>query len=482
MGVAPENTDRQPSGTPGAEAASLLTQSQGGMRAQQLIDSRLTTLHADVAVRAAQRFEELHPLPDQKVTEAIKNCIRCLTDLSQDNALTRDPVAIEECLVPFLGASQCPSSASKLPTKIQKALQLGATLTVRSRKIEILLEGLALVTEHPGLDKVTKGASRVLTEVRELINSGTLPAAKAAQRHLDKNRVVLAGTASGLLAMLDDTKPERREALRKAYIDQSFDKEDTNYRSSLEHKALKLLSLVQGRHEHPDNRPAQVKIARRLLSLGSEKVEQNLRNLTPTLLLEEGDVSELKEIFEEARVSESQSESAEGDPSEPVVQGPTKRSLKQNAASRRASDIRPSRSKEGEETYSPPPALEDAATIAFKRSILEELGIKDADLRTSISNELRLEGLEFICTAFSVLPEGVARAILGVNPNLISPSSGENLLTFTSDLQEFLRGAYDLGGYTIFNPMTSPQNFASPSRLKRTKAMATVLRRASRRV
>jgi hypothetical protein len=123
MGVNPEDTVRQVSGASEAQPSAPLMQSQGGLRAQQLIDSRVTTLHADVAARAAQRFEELHPLPDHQVTEAIKNCILCLTYLSQDNALTKNPVAIEVSLATLPSANRGPSSAPKLPRRIQKNLQ-----------------------------------------------------------------------------------------------------------------------------------------------------------------------------------------------------------------------------------------------------------------------------------------------------------------------------------------------------------------------
>jgi len=478
MGVNPEDTVRQLSGAPEVQPAAPLTLSQGGLRAQQLIDSRVTTLHADVAARAAQRFEELHPLPDHKVTEAIKNCILCLTYLSQDNALTKNPVAIEVSLATLPSDNRGPSSAPKLPRRIQKNLQLGATLAVRSQEIGILLEGLALVAEHPGIDKVTKGASKVLAEVRNLIKSGTVSGARDAQTKLDKSIQILTSTVAGLRGILDDTKPERRQALRKSYIDQTVDEEDANYRSSLEHKALKLLSLVQERHEQGDNRPALLRMARKLKSVGCDEVQQTLRDLTPTLLLEEGDLNEIQEIFDAANAPES----AKEDPSEPVEQGPTKRSLKQNAVARKTLHVKTSRSTEATDTYMAQPAPEDAETIAYKDHLLAELGVNNPDLRASISNELSLEGVENICAAFSVLPEGVARAILAVNPHLVSPRSGENLLTFTSDLQEFLRGAYDLDEYPIFNPIASPHNFANHSRLKRTKGTATALRRASRNV
>jgi hypothetical protein len=124
--------------------------------------------------------------------------------------------------------------------------------------------------------------------------------ARDAQTKLDKSIQILTSTVAGLHGILDDTKPERRQALRKSYIDQTVVEEDTNYRSSLEYKALRLLSLVQERHEHRDNRPAQIRIARKLLSVGCDNVQQTLRGLTPTLLLEEGDLNEIQEIFDTA--------------------------------------------------------------------------------------------------------------------------------------------------------------------------------------
>lgn len=229
-------------------------------------------------------------------------------------------------------------------------------------------------------------------------------------------------------------------------------KAQREYSESTESRALKLLSLVQGRERtssectHDEKR-----IARHLGHLGCDGMLRLLKDIGPEILVSSEDEEAIRAVFHE--ILADQITTAKQPPQSSVLQPDQRETCAMPSA-------------ESDQTL--PPSPED---LEFMRTCLTELGVQDASVLDETIKHLSLEGLTDLVECFDGISLDVSKAILGVNPCLIDSEFRGSLPRFTEDLRRLLQdGRVNRSHYPVFDPLTNPDFFSNPEVLKRTTA------------
>jgi hypothetical protein len=467
MSTNPDTSTHQSNNTPRDTTIRKVTTSTEGLTAAEFLQRRIQARESDVASRAALKFDERSPIPPEGALQAASTCGACLIAIATPNALS-SLQAIRFFTVDVSLKGQNATVAQ--PKEVMKDLSLKATQALVGRNITILLAALTCLEKDLPYEAAIGKAQDILTQALKLIEGPADTAIPAIQQHLDSKRTGLNNAAHALGKLVEYCSPEAREARRDAALKRATDEDLSDYRHSTEYRALKLLALVQdSSREESTVKRQKLELAKKLLPVGIDTVVSNLRALTPDLALTEKDIDTVKALVDEASKL-------------PVKERPTPTPQR----SRYTTRVESSPSKEEAVTSSNSPTEaqpvqpEDQDTQEYKLLLLEELGIKDQKKREGLCEDLSYEGVMNAVRAFEGIPTEATQRILEVNPDLISPTGEINLPSFVADLKQFLDKSYDLLNLPTFDPARSPNNFASPSALKRTKRAAEVVRTASR--
>jgi hypothetical protein len=455
MGTTPEHYKHQTtSSTPAVET----------IGARELLTRQLKAREADVAAQAAQLFDERNPVHEESSVIAFARTIACLNSLTEERVLSKPIGARGNTQLRDYVPTRNHAVAKRLPKNVDSIITLKLTVGVRSNELRILLGGLTLVGREYGCEDKVRAIRVALADVLNQLTDPSPREVNNAQKHLESMRSTIHSTVQELEKIFLENAPERREERRAAAIERAVTREQQTYRTSPEYRSLKLLALIESR---PDTSlavtAAEIEIATKLLPVGVKNVESLLRERMPPLQVTQSAVLAIREIFHEASrkvaLGREAQVSAEGHPDDT----PTTDALMSPPV-----------------LAEPPQHREDHSdTLALKDLLLEQLGVNDPEQREGLAHAMTVEGIQNAMRTFAEIPEHVARRIVEVHPELVSPTRGINLPSFVSELKDFLHQAYDLEGYPAFDPMLNPSNFADPAALKRVKRAANIVRRAA---